>query len=81
MQDCKLSRPAQRAPLLCLHLTCKVDNVIIFDQKSEKILSSGSTSLADWLAASAILDRLDGWQGLLAERQNLFAQYAGQEKA
>ena len=43
--------------------------------------AGGTIPLADWLAASAILDRLDGWQSVLTGQQDLFAQYAIQEKS
>ncbi len=36
---------------------------------------SPNTILGNWLAASSILDRLDSWQDVLAEKENLFAKY------
>ena len=38
------------------------------------------TPIGTWLAASSLLDRLDGWQGVLAPSEDLFAQ-AIQEKS
>jgi transcriptional regulator with XRE-family HTH domain len=39
---------------------------------------SPQTLIGNWLAASSVLDRLDDWQNLLAERQDLFAQFEQQ---
>jgi transcriptional regulator with XRE-family HTH domain len=32
------------------------------------------TPIGSWLAAAAILGRLEGWQGILADQPDLFAQ-------
>jgi transcriptional regulator with XRE-family HTH domain len=39
---------------------------------------SPQTLIGNWLAASSVLGRLDDWQDLLAERQDLFAQFEQQ---
>jgi transcriptional regulator with XRE-family HTH domain len=39
---------------------------------------SPQTLIGNWLAASSVLGRLDDWQDLLAERQDLFAQFKQQ---
>jgi transcriptional regulator with XRE-family HTH domain len=36
---------------------------------------SPQTLIGNWLAASSILGRLDDWQEILAEREDLFAKY------
>ena len=36
---------------------------------------SPNTLIGNWLAASSILGRLDDWQDLLAEKQDLFAKF------
>ncbi len=36
---------------------------------------SGQTQIGNWLAASSILDRLDDWQNVLAEKEDLFAKF------
>ncbi|MDF1593853.1 MAG: helix-turn-helix transcriptional regulator [Desulfobacterales bacterium] len=33
------------------------------------------TLIGNWLAASLILDRLDGWQDVLAPKEDLFAKF------
>jgi len=35
----------------------------------------GSVPIGSWLAASDILDRLETWQGVLAEQTNLFEEF------
>jgi transcriptional regulator with XRE-family HTH domain len=39
---------------------------------------SPQAQIGNWLAASSVLGRLDDWQDLLAERQDLFAQFEQQ---
>jgi transcriptional regulator with XRE-family HTH domain len=39
---------------------------------------SPQTLIGNWLATSSVLGRLDDWQDLLAERQDLFAQFEQQ---
>lgn len=36
---------------------------------------SPQTLIGNWLAASSIFGRLDDWQEILAEREDLFAKY------
>ena len=36
---------------------------------------SPQTQIGNWLAASSILGRLDDWQEILAEKENLFAKF------
>ncbi len=36
---------------------------------------SFQTLIGNWLAASSILGRLDDWQEILAEKENLFAKF------
>lgn len=36
---------------------------------------SSQTLIGNWLAASSILGRLDDWQEILAEKENLFAKF------
>ncbi len=36
---------------------------------------SPQTQIGNWLAASSILGRLDDWQEVLAEKEDLFAKY------
>jgi transcriptional regulator with XRE-family HTH domain len=36
---------------------------------------SPRTLIGNWLAASSILGRLDDWKEILAEKEDLFAQY------
>lgn len=36
---------------------------------------SPQTLIGNWLAASSILGRLDGWKDILAEKEDLFARY------
>ncbi|MEA1933831.1 MAG: helix-turn-helix transcriptional regulator [Thermodesulfobacteriota bacterium] len=36
---------------------------------------SPQTLIGNWLAASSILDRLDDWQDVLAEKEDLFAKF------
>jgi len=41
---------------------------------------SPHTSIVHWLKACDLLGRLDTWQNVLAEKEDLFAQYERQEK-
>ena len=41
--------------------------------KMEK--GSGRTLIGNWLTASSILGMLDGWQDVLAEKEDLFAKF------
>ncbi len=41
--------------------------------KMEK--GSGRTLIGNWLTASSILGRLDSWQDVLAEKEDLFAKF------
>lgn len=36
---------------------------------------SGKTLIINWLRASSILGKLSDWQDILAEKENLFAQF------
>ena len=36
---------------------------------------SPDTMIGNWLAASSILGRLDGWKDVLAEKEDLFAKF------
>lgn len=36
---------------------------------------SPQTMIGNWLAASSILDRLDDWQDVLAQKEDLFATF------
>jgi transcriptional regulator with XRE-family HTH domain len=36
---------------------------------------SPKTLIGNWVAASSILDRLAGWQEVLAEKEDLFAEF------
>ncbi len=45
--------------------------------KMEK--GTASVPIGSWLAASSILNRLDTWQGVLAEKTDLFAQFDRQQ--
>jgi transcriptional regulator with XRE-family HTH domain len=46
--------------------------------KMEK--GSPQTPIGNWLAASNILGRLDGWRDVLAAQENLFAQFERQRE-
>lgn len=41
---------------------------------------AGQTQLINWLKASSILGRLDDWQDLLAEKEDLFARFENKSK-
>ena len=45
--------------------------------KMEK--GTASVPIGSWLAASDILNRLDTWQGVLAEKTDLFEQFTRQK--
>jgi transcriptional regulator with XRE-family HTH domain len=47
-------------------------------RQSYSKMENGSpmTPIGNWLAASSILGRLDGWKNLLSEPEDLFAQFA-----
>lgn len=46
--------------------------------KMEK--GEGSIPIINWILASDIIGRLDSWDGVLAEKQNLFEQYEQRQK-
>jgi len=47
--------------------------------KMEK--GTASVPIGSWLAASGILNRLDTWQGVLAEKTDLFAEFERKQLA
>lgn len=46
-------------------------------RQTYSLMEKGSpqTPIGNWLAASSILDRLDSWQHVLAEKEDLFAKF------
>ncbi|MBC8317767.1 MAG: helix-turn-helix domain-containing protein [Desulfobulbaceae bacterium] len=46
-------------------------------RQTYSLMEKGSpqTPIGNWLRASSLLDRLDDWQDLLVEKENLFAKF------
>ncbi|MFO7963091.1 MAG: helix-turn-helix domain-containing protein [Desulfobacterales bacterium] len=46
-------------------------------RQSYSLMEKGSlqTMIGNWLAASSILGRLDDWKNILAEKEDLFAEF------